>query len=143
MNFHGGNWCNFPVTVRCNSSDCPAGQLLHWTVQWKITRNSPRKSNGQSVESSVKGPDSSHNATGLQMYGSRGTNTSHEPVPTARLRSASPAYSTDSGLAGGDTPRPLAASQQWKQSPLPIINTVSNPNSPHSLQSQLNTQSSI
>jgi len=53
------------------------------------------------------------------------------------------AYSTDSGLAGGDAPRPLAASQQWKQSPIPIINTVSNPNSPHSLQSQLNTQSSI
>ena len=69
--------------------------------------------------------------------------TSHKPVPTARLRSASPAYSTDSGLAGGDAPRPLAASQQWKQSPIPIINTVSNPNSPHSLQSQLNTQSSI
>jgi len=67
---HEFSWWNFPVTVRCNSGDCLARQLF----PWKITGNSPRKSNGQSAESSGQWLDSSHNATGLQMYGSRGTN---------------------------------------------------------------------
>jgi len=60
-----------PVIVRPDNYSIG---LSDQTVQWKITGNSPRKSNGQSAESSGQWPDSGHNATGLQMYGSRGTN---------------------------------------------------------------------